>query len=353
MKRILHVAEPFATGVLSFLLDITRKQVENYEVYILYGVRPLTPKNVDRLFDRRVKLIKSRCFRGALGTVLNPKAYREVYDVYERIRPDIIHLHSSASGFVGRWVLPCGKARVFYTPHGYSFLMRDGSIIKRSLFWLMEWLSARRTAMTVACGKGEYEEALRLSKKCAYVNNGIRVEELTPYLPTSEELHSPLSVCASGRILEQKNPRLFNEIASLLPDVEFTWIGEGELAKELTSPNIRVTGWLSREKALDVLRQADLFLLPSLWEGLPISLLEAMYLKKACLVSDAVGNRDVIRTGVNGFVCEAAADYAKVIKAITEGEINVEAIRRNAHEDVKRNYNAELMAEKYDKIYNQ
>ena len=48
MKKIMHVAEPFATGVLSFLVDITKRQVKEYEVYILYGVRPLTPKNVEQ-----------------------------------------------------------------------------------------------------------------------------------------------------------------------------------------------------------------------------------------------------------------------------------------------------------------
>lgn len=352
MKKILHVAEPFATGVLSFLQDITQRQVEKYEVYILYGVRPLTPPDVESLFDKRVKLIKARYFHGALGTVLNPMAYGEVRKWYKRIRPDIVHLHSSAAGFVGRWVLPCEKTKVFYTPHGYSFLMQDGSAMKRRLFWLMEWLSTKRPAMTIACSKGEYGEALRLSRICAYVNNGIRIKELSPYLPKSDGLHVTLQVCTSGRILEQKNPKLFNRIASLLPDVKFTWIGQGELAKELTSPNIKVTGWLSRKEALSALREADLFLLPSLWEGLPISLLEAMYLEKVCLVSDAIGNRDVIHTGVNGFICRQAEEYVQVIRDIKDGKMDVKAIKENAHEDVKQNYNAERMAEKYDEIYN-
>ena len=52
----------FATGVLSFLVDLTRQQVEEYEVYILYGVRPLTPDNVSNLFDKRVHLIKIDSF---------------------------------------------------------------------------------------------------------------------------------------------------------------------------------------------------------------------------------------------------------------------------------------------------
>lgn len=59
----MHVAEPFATGVLSFLVDITKRQVKEYEVYILYGVRPLTPKNVEQLFDKQVHLHSNRLFQ--------------------------------------------------------------------------------------------------------------------------------------------------------------------------------------------------------------------------------------------------------------------------------------------------
>ena len=121
----------------------------------------------------------------------------------------------------------------------------------------------------------------------------------------------------------------------------------------MTAPNIKVTGWLTREEALSVSREADLFLLPSLWEGLPISLLEAMYLKKVCLVSDVIGNRDVIHTGVNGFICEQDEDCAQVIRGIKDGKMDLQTIKENAHEDVARNYNAERIAERCDEIYNQ
>lgn len=92
MKKIMHVAEPFATGVLSFLVDLTRQQVEEYEVYILYGVRPLTPDNVSNLFDKRVHLIKIDSFKGAIGTVFNFKAYRDVRRWYKKIDLLILYI---------------------------------------------------------------------------------------------------------------------------------------------------------------------------------------------------------------------------------------------------------------------
>lgn len=104
-----------------------------------------------------------------------------------------------------------------------------------------------------------------------------------------------------GRIGFQKNPKMFNEIAKSLPELEFTWIGDGELRKELTSPNITITGWKERKEVLKILNDNDIFILLSLWEGLPISLLEAMYMKKVCIVSDVIGNRDVTENGKDGF----------------------------------------------------
>ncbi len=350
--KILHIAEPFATGVLSFLIDITKRQVEKYEVYIAYGIRPLTPPNVESLFDERIHLIKVENFKGALGTVINPKAYLDVHRLYNQIKPDIVHLHSSASGFVGRWSIPCNKTKVFYTPHGFSFLMQDGSALKRKIFWLLEYLSAKRYSRIIACSEGECKEALKLAKNSTYVNNGIDLEELKPFLTeTPAAFHNPITVCTSGRILYQKNPSLFNRIAQSLPDIHFIWIGEGELKSELTAPNIEITGWIPREKALDIVKSSDFFILPSLWEGLPISLLEAMYLKKICLVSNVIGNRDVIHTGKNGFICNKLEEYTSLIRRCINGETDRLTITEQASKDVENSYNAATMADKYSEIY--
>lgn len=351
MKKILHVAEPFASGVLNYLIDITQHQVGEYEVYILYGMRPMTPPHVEELFDKRVHLIKMEAFHGPLGTVLNPRAYWDVYRMYKSIKPDIVHFHSSASGFVGRWSLPCGKVSAFYTPHGYSFLMRDSSKLKRIFYWFMEYISAKRPCKTIACSGGEYKEARKLSKNVTYVNNGVNIHELLPYVrPFSMQGHS-VRVGTSGRILFQKNPRLFNEIASLLPEIQFVWIGGGDLRSELVSSNITVTGWVKREEVLGLIRDIDIFILPSLWEGLPISLLEAMFLKKVCLVSNVIGNRDVIKPGINGLICNDAQEYADAIRNIVLGNIDGSTLAENAYLDVVKHYNVDLMAQKYSQIY--
>ncbi len=349
MKKILHIAEPFATGVLSFLIDITKYQIEKYDVYIVWGMRPLTPKNVETLFDPRVHLIFCEEFKGAIGSVINPKAYLKIRKLYHQINPDIIHMHSSASGFIGRWSLPCKKIDAFYTPHGFSFLIKNGINIQQKIFWTIEKVSTWRKCLTVACSEGEYQEAKKLSKYCTFINNGINKIEIDKYYNKTKKI-SP-TVCTSGRILSQKNPMLFNKIAQLLPNFNFIWIGDGELKALLTAPNIKVTGWVSRSEALRITSKSSFFLLPSLWEGLSISLLEAMYLKCICIVSNCVGNRNVIQTDVNGFRCNSATEYATVIADCLKQKIKYQSIIETAHQEVDNIYNTKNMSESYEKLY--
>lgn len=161
-----------------------------------------------------------------------------------------------------------------------------------------------------------------------------------------------MTVCTVGRICCQKNPQLFNGIALLLPDIRFVWIGDGDMRGCLSAPNITVTGWKSRDEVMKIVARADVFVLTSLWEGLPIALLEAMYLGCLCVVSDVIGNHDVIRNGLNGFVCSTAEEYAETIRLVA-GDAELAAdITATARKDVLRNYNADFLAAEYDKKYN-
>ena len=76
-----------------------------------------------------------------------------------------------------------------------------------------------------------------------------------------------------------------------------------------------------------------------------------MYMRKVCIVSNVSGNRDVIKNGENGFVCNNADDFVNVIRKIGEGEINCKKITEAAHQDVVNFYNEQVMAKRYDEIY--
>lgn len=345
-KKILYVVEAMGGGVFTYIVDLANELVNEFDMYIAYAVRPQTPSNYKEYFDKRVNLIEVKSFCREIKPVQELKAIKEVKAIAEEVKPDIIHLHSSKAGVIGRIAFNGKDIPLFYTPHGYSFLMKDCSKLKRTIYWLIEALFAKRTCTTISCSPGEHRETLKLTKCAVYVNNGINAEDLRLRLANVKEEEHPFTVFTLGRICFQKNPSLFNSIAEKLPNIRFVWIGDGELRSELKSENIEITGWVERDVALRKSINGDVFILTSLWEGLPISLLEAMYMKKPCVVSNVIGNNDVINNDDNGFVCDTVDDF---VSAITSAK--GKALAEKAYEDLMSKYETKAQAKRYADIY--
>lgn len=349
-KRILFVVEAMGGGIFTYVVELANQLAKVYDIYIAYAVRPQTPENFKDYFDSRIHLKEVKSFTRSIHPVKDMKAFFELRRIEKEISPHVIHLHSSKAGAIGRWAFNGRRIPLFYTPHGYSFLMSNYGFVKRLMFRTVEQLSAKRACVTISCSRGEYLESLKLGEKAVYVDNGINTEAMEDLVcQAGPETPHPFTVFTIGRICYQKNPALFGRIAGLLPDVHFLWIGDGELKEELNSPNIEITGWLERKEAIRRAMSADVFLLTSLWEGLPMSLLEAMYMKKLCVVSDVIGNRDVIHTGVNGYVCRKPEEFAAAIRAAREKPWG--ALIENAFGDIINHYNTVEMAKQYSAIY--
>ena len=349
--KLLYIVEAMGGGVFTYIVDLANNLVESYDIYIAYAVRPQTPDNFKEYFDERIKLIDVKNFTRSIGAIKDIKAFFEIKKIAKQINPDIIHLHSSKAGVLGRWAFNGQKIPIFYTPHGYSFLMEDYKSYKRRIFQVIEIISAKRNCTTISCSIGEHEETIKMTSRATYVNNGINQSKLEELLSQIRTEAHPFTVFTLGRICYQKNPKLFNSIAESMPDIQFLWIGDGELRNELKAPNIRITGWVERQKALELAQNTDVFILTSLWEGLPMSLLEAMYMKKACVVSDVIGNHDVIHNSVNGYVCCYVEEFKEAIIKCKNSENSV--LVERAYCEVMEEYNTEVMAEKYSNIYMQ
>ncbi len=354
-KKILYIVESFGSGVFTFLVDLINKLDNEYEIVIAYGERKETLKNFKDYFSNKVRFIKVENFVRSINVKKDFKALKEVKEIIKNEKPDIIHLHSSKAGVIGRLAINAKKVKMFYNPHGFSFLKLDDSKAKRTIYWLIEKIMTiiNRKCIIIGCSQGEYEEARKLSKKSICINNGINIEKLDEETKELNERvieYKKIKICTSGRIGNQKNPVMFNEIAKQFPNMEFTWIGDGEQRNKLTSPNINITGWKSRKEVLRILNDNDIFILTSLWEGLSISLLEAMYMRKVCIVSNVIGNRDVIQDGVNGYVADNIEDFFRIINDVITRR-DVENIKENARLDVVNEFNAEVMIEEYEREY--
>ena len=346
-KKVLFFVEAMGGGVFTYITDLANGLSESFDVYIAYTTRKQTPTNYKEYFNKNIHLIRVNNFTRQIS-ICDIKAFFEIKRICKEVKPDIIHLHSAKAGVLGRWAFNGKNIPVFYTPHGYSFLMKNETSMKRRLYKLIEKISARKNAITIACSYGEFKETQKLTSNAVYINNGIDTEKIdkicAPFLPKENV------VFTLGRISDQKNPTIFNEIAKHFPNTKFVWIGDGKLKSKLTSPNIEVTGWLNAESALKKAANYKIFLLTSEWEGLPMALLEAMYMKKICVVSNVIGNNNVIKNNINGYLCEGLDDYIQAIDNILKENIP-EYITENAFDDVKNNYTSKIMENKYKNIY--
>lgn len=350
-KKILMVCEAFGGGVFTYVSQLCNDMVEDFDVYLAYSLRPQTPKNYKDFLDEKINLIElHKVGKTSLLNLFNDiSSINELCNIERTVRPDIIHLHSSVAGGLGRLAFKGKNNTVVYTPHGYAhILMGHGG---KSLFYkLVEKILGNR-ALTLTCCESEDEEARKFSKRTAYIETGVNLEDLSESLDDIEPVkNEQFTVFTLGRACVQKQPHVFNRIAELVPDAKFVWIGNGELENELTAPNIEITGWKPRKEALAMAKGADAFILCSLGEAIAMSLIENMFMKKLILVSNTMGNKSVIHDGNNGYVCEKPEEYAEKIKnAILKFP---DKLPKNAYQDVIEIYNTNMMKKKYVELYN-
>ncbi|MGQ8868646.1 glycosyltransferase [Myroides sp. TSA_177.3] len=342
--KIIHIVESFGGGVYSYFKDLAIffSQHSDIETYIIYSNKrkEITQDQIDQDFPSSIHLIPLEMER-ELKPIQDLRSTFALRKTIKQLRPDIIHLHSSKAGVIGRWAssMPNYKRKVFYTPHGYSFLRQDISPVKQKIFYTIEKLTQLIFGgTTIACGDTEYKLAQRIGTSLL-VRNGIDLTHLNQHYIANKNTSNQLTIGTIGRISYQKNPKLFNEVALLFPQHQFLWIGDGELRDQLTAPNITISGWFTNNTAVfPYLNQLDIYMQTSLWEGLPIAVLEAMAFRKPILATDVIGNNDIVETNLNGFLFTQATDLCPILKQLENPEYRI-ALGEKAFSNCQEKFN--------------
>ncbi|MCS7233586.1 MAG: glycosyltransferase family 4 protein [Synergistetes bacterium] len=353
MYRVFQVVESFGGGVFQSVRQICNNLPRDlFEVYLIYSLRKETPSNWESLIREDVKKIYLPMTR-EISPIADLKALFGLIKLIKRYDPHIIHLHSSKAGFLGRLAaFLLRRKRVFYSPRGFSFLMKDVSVWKRALFFYLEKIAASFGGVILACSLSELAEAKKLSLKAKLLNNAIDLEEIDE-IPPHIFNEDKIRVAIVGRVTYARAPWLFKNIACKLssPLVEFLWIGGGELEDEIKSSPVKVLGWLSRKEAISYLKGIDIYLQTSLWEGMPIAVLEAMACSKPVVATDVVGNRDVVIHGETGFVGKDENELVLYLRRLIENrdlrlKMGIQGRRR-----VEREFSLEVLIEKLSSLY--
>ena len=227
---------------------------------------------------------------------------------------NVVHLHSSKAGLAGRLAIR-GRRPTVFQPHGWSWLAAAGRTGRLALRW--ECLAARWTTTVVCVGDGERAvgDGAGVIAPTRVVRNGVdRRRFPAPESGARAEARAtlglrddrPLVVCP-GRLTRQKGQDVllaaWPAVREQCPTAVLALVGDGDLAPELlrdapsgvrfVPPTPDVRGWLVA---------ADVVALPSRWEGLPLTALEAAATGRSTVGSDISGLREVVVTGAGRLV---------------------------------------------------
>lgn len=329
--KVVHIIEALGGGVYSYFRDLSTyfgdtEINKNTKTTIIYSGnrKEIDPTKIKSEFSDGVNLIEINMVR-EFSPVQDLKSIINLTKALRKINPDVVHLHSSKAGILGR--IACfflfKKTKLFYTPHGYSFLRTDISNTTSNFYWRIEKTFQRIFGgTTIACGDTELEIAREIGH-AKLVRNGIDIENVHEHLIPHQ--NEKLTIGLMGRITFQKNPQTFNQIALKFPDFNFVWIGDGELRPLITAPNIRITGWLlDRKTVLQELNNIDIYMQISLWEGLPIAVLEAMALQKPVIATNIIGNKDAVLHNKTGFLFTDVSELENFFTLLKDPETREE-----------------------------
>ena len=282
------------------------------------------------------RLVAARSLVREINPARDLAAFFELKALLRRLRPAVVHTHSSKAGILGRLAAAAaGVPVVVHTYHGFGFHPLQ-HFLKRGLFVLLEKFCARFSDALVFVSKANMETAraagIGSPEKYRLIRSGVKLSgypAATDRAARRAELGlaaDAVVVLSIGNAKPQKNPRHFLEAAARLtarhPSARFVFAGGGEeletLRAEARARGLEkiclFTGW--REDSAELLAASDIFALTSLWEGLPRSLVEALKtgLPAVCYRTDGV--TDILKDGVNGF-CPAQGDLDAFCAALS------------------------------------
>ena len=261
----------------------------------------------------------------SLSPVAQWRALWAMVALFRAERPDLVHAHMPISGFLARLAARiAGVPRVAYTCHGFLF-NQPGPWWRRALGLVMEWLGGRLTDITLTVSTEEAADARRLwiARRAVPVGNGRDPARFRPDPAARARVRQALGVPEAqvvivivSRLVRHKGyPELLASMRDV-PGAELWVVGErlpSDHGADLEplfdasglGPRLRRLGY--RADIADVLAAADIFTLPSHFEGLPMSVIEAMLTGLPVVATAVRGPREQVMDGETGLLVPPAA----------------------------------------------
>ncbi len=302
----------------------------------------------------------------------NLKAFLSLKKLIDAEHFSLIHTHTPVGGILTRLAAAKSRKRgtkVIYTAHGFHFF-KGAPLRNWLIYFTAEWLCSFFTDSLITINKEDYENAktrLHAKKVCYVPGVGIDTERFIGTRGVREALLKEISadeksilLLSVGELSDRKNHSVTIKALSEINDGRLHLIiaGRGEkeeefrcLARELgVESRVHLLGF--RTDIAELMKSADIFVFPSLQEGLPVALMEAMACAMPCVCSAIRGNTDLVEDGSEGILC-SVNDVAAFRDAI-ERLINDKALRSTMAQKAlikSKDYDKKIIEEYMKNIY--
>ncbi|MGN0482369.1 MAG: glycosyltransferase family 4 protein [Lachnospiraceae bacterium] len=353
MGKEVHVAANFKFGSVTSQQRVDQFRKELEEAGVIVHHLP---------FPRRMGAVKEMM-----------QSYRGLKKLMEENRFQMVYTQTPIGGVLTR--LAARKhhkkgMKVMYAAHGFHFF-KGAPLMNWLLFYPIERICARFTDVLLTMNQEDYQRAQNFpAKEIAYIpgvglelkkfekeNNHVDQTMIRQKFGLTKEDYILMSV---GELTRRKNQETVIRAMALIPDssIKYCIVGMGEyeeffrqLIKELQLENrVYLLGYSS--KVSRMLQMADCFIFPSLQEGLPVALMEAMAATKPVICSQIRGNTDLIEHKKSGLLVEAKDEngYAKAIMAMYQNPQKALEFARQARKKVE-GFSKERVNEKMRELY--
>jgi len=316
---------------------------------------------VDELKKRSIPVVSVR-----MSNLPDPRNIAACVRLFRRTNPAIVHTHGGTAGFAARAASPFApkSIRFVHTYHGMHYL-HDLTSVRNKLFLGADRILTSRTDHFVCCAKSDYELGIKhgivVAKNTSVVRSGVDVGKYGG--PDRKSEKDRMIIGTIGRLHVQKGHRYLIEAAAEvirhLPSALFRIVGEGELREDLVlqarrlgiMEQVEFPG--ARMDTEAFLKEIDIFVLPSLWEGLPIVLLEAMAASRPIVVTDVDGVSEAVTDGVHALLVPPgdSRSLALALLRVANDRSLARTLAGNARERVTAEFSTPVMISNLEKVY--
>ncbi len=354
-----------------------------YEMVLVYGLSResnMTESERDCV-NRQIALARASGVKviqlSALVRRISPiNDIRALYDLVKRMaveKPEIVHTHTSKAGILGRLAAKIAKIpALIHTPHGHVFWGHFGPVLSKIFLWV-ERRFAPVTDRVVALTEGEGRDYANLGlypmEKIVIIHSGVDVQKFKASRVNKVERKRSLGIKPTGPVigfvgwlLPIKGPmrllQAMNNVWLEHPEANLVFLGKGDLDVSLRSAalrsgkngSVRFLGW--RDDVEQIMPLFDIFVLPSLNEGMGRVLVEAMAAEKPVIASNVGGIPDLVKHGRNGLLVPPGDSevLADSILQLIRNPDEAKKMGRSGKDRCVR-FSVEAMIGKLDKLY--